>query len=183
MPENWLGQKTSELYPLSLNSPRFSATRKHWGDEVDREKSGVYFLIALDPDNDGEERRVIPRFLGRDATGTLYIGKADRNLDKKTWGLSARMGDLCNSILPEHKGKSHFNGKLRDLYADKLPASCLALCWIYLSDEYRFAAEFEEVVMQRYIRRFGEAPPFNSQGFLNAIPGLASESLFTPETD
>jgi hypothetical protein len=99
----WLDEEWPRLYPIVPNSGRFPGV-PDWGLVVGNERSGVYFLIALRKGQTDQGRRVIPRMLDFDATGTLYIGKADWNPKTRTNGLAARLGSGPISCLLRHGG-------------------------------------------------------------------------------
>jgi len=109
---------------------------------------GVYKILWL-IDN---KPKTIPRILGSDIQGVLYIGKASKYLD--------RVIELKKSLLPDYKSDNHDFGKrynntlilreniqLKDLYVDLTPSN----------NPDRLEAE----ELEKYYNTFGELPPFN----------------------
>jgi hypothetical protein len=147
------------LYPLTP-LPELFPGQNHWGDDAGN-VSGVYLVVALDPAGNGRERRTLPRLLQPDPTGTLYIGKADRNTETNTGGLCGRLGQLCSAVL--HNGKDHgMRVMRRPLYQQAFPVDRLTVCWLRLPSDYKFASDYEHAISLRYVRYFGEMPPFHS---------------------
>ena len=112
------------------------------------EQGGVYKVIAF---QDGQ-RVTIHRFLGQDADGVLYIGKAN--------SFVKRVIELKKSISPDYDGDSHGCGKKyksNPRIAAKFPFEILYMELI----ENNKPGELEKEYLKDYEKTFGEVPPLN----------------------
>jgi hypothetical protein len=117
--------------------------------------SGVYRLIGLKDKTDVPEPATIDRICGRDQTGTLYIGSADRSLQR-------RLQQLSLTLRRGRRGGHGAAGLLRSnsLLWKKFPSNRLAITWYY-TEPYLVA---EHHLIVAYTDSFGEGPPLNLQG-------------------
>lgn len=121
----------------------------HQIDAALGKKGGVYRLFAIN----GGAPCLIPRVLNSDASGTLYIGKANCFLD--------RVIDLKKSILPNYASSSHDAGvryKRLTPLQQKYPVHELM---VQLSSGDN-PIEMEREALKSYIETFGEVPPLNA---------------------
>lgn len=127
------------------------ADEKNWHliEAVFGNNGGIYRLFAVK----NNEPCPIPRVLEVDTSGTLYIGKADRFLN--------RVIDLKKSILPSYRGQSHDAGKRYKKLAplqEKFPVDELMIQLTRVDNPL----EVERQELQAYINTFGEVPPLNA---------------------
>jgi hypothetical protein len=114
-----------------------------------QKKGGVYKIIA----SQNEKRISINRFLGSDASGTIYIGKANSFLE--------RVIHLKTSIAPDYNGSAHICGrryKSNPNIAKKFPFDTLFIELI----ESEKPEELERKLINEYAEQFGEVPPLNA---------------------
>lgn len=139
---------THKLGILTLKEPEFS-------DQIEYDfcnKGGVYILRCIYPSNRPYE---IPRCLGNDKEGILYIGMAKL--------FSERTGNLAKSISNDHCSADHSAGayyKETDKFIEVYPRDHLYVSFI-IADNPR---DKEEPLLAVYKECFGEVPPLNSQG-------------------
>jgi hypothetical protein len=104
--------------------------------------NGVYQLIA---------NKQVNRLLGTDEVGILYIGKGD------ILSNNSRVGKFINALNQTeeaHDGGNRFNfQKIKEKYP-------LANCKIRIILE-KDAELLEAKLLDEYLRKFGELPPFN----------------------
>lgn len=113
------------------------------------QKGGAYKLVsrisgAIKP---------IPRFLGIDNDGVLYIGKAtcylDRIIDlKKTMSMNSS-AHICGRRYKNHD-KIKVTFPLEHMYIQLIQAD--------------IPEEKEKELLNKYVREFGEVPPLNANG-------------------
>lgn len=153
MPADWLGEAWPQLYPILPDSLRFPGL-KPWGEAIDRTAAGVYIVIALDPETSDERRRMLPRLLASDPTGTLYIGA--------TGNLAGRLGEVCRAIRSDQKGGGHGLQKLKESpWREIFPPEFLAICWFPTADKDSAHKLEATLAICRYSLKFGERPPFD----------------------
>jgi hypothetical protein len=116
-----------------------------WYDQIDREKMGVYRLIALEPD--GKTHAKLPRICKVDATGTLSIGGSE--------SLRNRMGALVKTHRVDYLSKPHRSLCAR--LAKDFPYDRLAFAWEYSESPW----ERERKLHELYEDEFGELPPMD----------------------
>lgn len=117
--------------------------------KLHQDRGGVYRIVSM------RENKVvpIPRFLGYDQEGILYIGKADSFLD--------RVINLKKSISPGYNGTSHICGrryKSLPNIAIQFPFESLYLELI----ETPTPLDTEQTLIRTYQQKFGEVPPLNA---------------------
>ncbi len=112
---------------------------------------GVYLLVTSDVDG---RMASICRVCGKDASGTLYIGKAN--------SIAGRVNALRRTLRQsEYTDRSHGAGRLlldtrlRELF----PANTLATKWALIDEP----GKAENDLLNAYVREFGEGPPLNRQ--------------------
>ncbi|MEZ9873327.1 hypothetical protein AB4371_22240 [Vibrio sp. 10N.261.51.A3] len=112
---------------------------------------GVYILRSFK--QNGSTPSVIPRCLGNDSTGILYIGMAKE--------FTHRTGDLARAFDGKYKQKKHdcavrYNSN--KAWNVVYPKEDLIISF-FISNEPR---SLEEKFLTSYITQFGEVPPLNS---------------------
>jgi len=117
---------------------------------------GVYRLHCFAND-EGSDVMPVPRVLGVDHEGILYIGKATAFTD--------RVINLKKAISPEFRGTSHICGRRYknphyQSFGERFPASRLCVSFEPTSTPEK--SEREALIA--YVMRFGELPPLNRQG-------------------
>lgn len=127
------------------------ADEKNWHqiDAAFGNGGGIYRLYAT---QNGQPIPV-PRVLGNDAAGTLYIGKADSFLN--------RVIELKKSCLPNYLTASHKAG-VRYKNHPGLQARYPLEDLMVLLAEVQKPAETERQALDLYIAQFGEVPPLNA---------------------
>lgn len=112
------------------------------------EAGGIYAVLAMK----NEKIIPIPRLLGSDPEGRLYIGKANSFLD--------RVIDLKKSTAPSYSSSSHEFGvryKANERLQQQFPYSNLFLHLVGIAE----ASSEEKAQLQAYCEQFGELPPLN----------------------
>lgn len=112
-------------------------------------RGGSYILFSK---NDNEVRP-ISRALGKDPSGTLYVGKADCFLD--------RVINLKKSLSPNYKSGNHICGrryKKMEKFVSMFPFETL---YVELT-EHSNPEELERIRLENYVQEFGEVPPLNA---------------------
>lgn len=137
------------LTSLTLQEPEFSLTVP----ENYKTKGGVYVLRC--GDQSIENPSVIPRCLGNDNSGILYIGQGMK--------FPHRVGDLARTIDSSYKQNLHGAGvrynsdsKFREVF----PIQNLYISF-FITDN---PVELESTLISEYVEQFGEVPPLNGQG-------------------
>lgn len=119
---------------------------------------GVYRLVGL-AGRFGNSPAQLNRVCGIDETGTLYIGRAS---DQRA--LQTRLGNLFRTMRAR-KGFAYSGHSAAEflrhhpILSARFPLDCVAVSWSY--DHYDVMAE--QILLARYVRSFGEAPPLNLQ--------------------
>lgn len=132
-------------FPVTHTS--FYKKYEAWRKSQDKEsliKNGVYFLIAGKP---------VPRCLGQDMEGILYIGKGI------ILNVRHRLGKLINSINNTeeiHEAGIRYN---KALFKQKYPLEEIKLRVILNANP----RQLEKELLGKYIAQFGELPPLNHQ--------------------
>lgn len=113
---------------------------------------GVYVLRSYESDEITPIS--IPRCLGNDSFGILYIGKASK--------FTHRTGDLARAFEKKYKQEKHdcavrynSNTAWNDIY----PKKYLKISF-FISDSPK---DLESKFLESYISKYGEVPPLNSQ--------------------
>jgi hypothetical protein len=137
---SWLTGNWSKLIRMS------QAVEQRW-NKLERNRPGVYRLVALDADS-----KLMPlnRVCGTDETGTLYIGASNRPLLN-------RIGQLVKTLRADYKSKPH--RQLSIPLANRFPENRLGITWEYTEVPWRREAE----LLTAYEAEFGELPPNNAQ--------------------
>lgn len=110
---------------------------------------GVYVLRSFD---DAGQVLTIPRVLGDDHDGILYIGKAKL--------FCHRTGDLARSFSFQYRQSKHQTGQRYwsdERYQKRYPYEHLRM-FMWVSD---YPTELEQSFFQSYLTKFGETPPLN----------------------
>ena len=113
---------------------------------------GVYILRTF---NNDDSPNTIPRSLGNDSSGILYIGKASK--------FTHRTGDLARAFDDSYQQAKHdcairYNGNKK--WNETYPKNNLRLSF-FISEN---PEELESKFISDYVTEFGEVPPLNSQG-------------------
>jgi hypothetical protein len=126
-------------------------------DELNRDQievafgdaGGIYRLYATE----NGQPKPVPRVLGNDFAGTLYIGKADSFVN--------RVIELKKSCLPNYKTNSHKAG-VRYKNHTGLQAKYPLQNLMVLLAAVKNPVETERQALDLYISQFGEVPPLNA---------------------
>lgn len=131
----------------------------HKIDHMMRERDlrgGVYRVHAIDPDappDSGPSHLTpIPRILGNDPLGRLYIGKADT--------LTDRFITLLKALSPKHNSRDG-HGFGRGYFASTAIQARFPRLWFTLRF-HENPRDCERDELLQYQKEFGEPPPFNS---------------------
>ena len=115
-------------------------------------EGGAYVVRALGVDG---APAVVPRALGEDRTGTLYIGKANSFVD--------RVLQLKKSVSPDHETSTHpVAARLADHPAMRATYPPRSLVVDLHPDPDPIGAE--RALFRAYFDAFGEPPPLNRMG-------------------
>ena len=118
---------------------------------------GMYFIRAISRSG---KPRSLPRLLGRDIEGLLYIGKTGEGVNA---GLDWRIWCFWREAIGR-KQAAHVGGaRFRRVLSGRFPISSLEYRYRRLRSRER-ADQEETLALERYQRRFGELPPLNRQG-------------------
>jgi len=110
---------------------------------------GVYKIFSLD---ESEKPIPLPRVLGIDPFGVLYIGKSDN--------LKNRVRMLWRVLQPNYKASAHtfgMNYKSLQIIQDAFPYDTLAIEY----EENPEAKKHEKSLIESYRQVYGEVPPLN----------------------
>jgi hypothetical protein len=115
---------------------------------------GVYRVHCL---NGNGEVVPIPRVLGVDPRGVLYIGKAT--------SFAERVSNLKKTISPDYQGQSHvcgrrYKNKTYESFGQRFPFHRLCVSF----EPSAAPAVAEAAALTAYVQQFGELPPLNRQG-------------------
>lgn len=131
----------------------FKLETTDFDDSIPTGCRGVYKLVSLD---ESGHPIPVPRFLGTDPDGILYIGCSPQRT------LRERIADLIKATHPRYKGGSHIFGRKYKRIAvvldNRFPFNSLALSFEVAEDPL----STERKMIDEYRARFGEEPPFNS---------------------
>ena len=132
------------MKPFKINNENlWSQIDLNYGDSV-----GIYKIIWI-RDN---KPKIIPRLINSDNQGVLYIGKAQRFLD--------RVLDLKKSLLPKYKTDNHDFGKR--YYNTPILKQNIALDELFIDLTSSNNPELlERNELDKYYITNGELPPFN----------------------
>jgi hypothetical protein len=125
------------------------AIEKEWWQLLERNRKGVYRLIALRSKSNLSPAR-LSRVCGIDETGTLYIGASDASLFNRVGGLV---------MTHHHEYKSNPHRPLSPRLAKRFREDKLAVSWEYTDAPY----DREQRLLVAYESVFGELPPANNQ--------------------
>ena len=118
------------------------------------DKGGVYVLKSY-LDNEVKTHKSISRLLKNDDHGVLYIGKANKFLN--------RVIELSKSIAPDYKTTSHECGvRYKDHASIQSKFPYKTLCVELIQSEA--PAREEAKRLENYLSEFGELPPLNRNG-------------------
>lgn len=109
---------------------------------------GVYRLFAFS--SDITRPAVFNRLCGQDATGTLYIGKAN--------SLSNRLNQARRSAGSRREGSHAAAGRWARIASGNFPSHKLGIAFLFTRCQPRLA---EVTLIDAYINSFGEMPPLN----------------------
>jgi excinuclease UvrABC nuclease subunit len=110
---------------------------------------GVYKIFSL---NDNDEPRRLPRVLGVDQSGILYIGRSGN--------LNDRLRMLWRVLQPNYRASAHtfgMNYKSLQVIQDAFPYDTLAIEF----EENSEAKQLEKSLLEAYRQIYGEVPPLN----------------------
>jgi hypothetical protein len=137
----------NEHFDFHVNHSSFYNEFEKWRKTKNEEseiKEGIYYLLA---------GKSVPRCLGEDEDGILYIGKGII-LDPLH-----RLGKLINAINETeelHEAGKRYNSHL---FKKKYPLEDVRLRVVLTND----SREREKECLAAYVAKFGELPPLNHQ--------------------
>jgi hypothetical protein len=117
-----------------------------WKDVPSR--PGIYFIHST-----SKNGNQIPRLLKPDVTGLLYVGHSNN--------LRERLRMLWRTIQKKYKSDAHPFGKKYKhnfLVKSKFPIFSLTITFEVCGN----SKSKESIFIKKYIREYGEVPPFNS---------------------